>query len=135
MKLYKTFLTKRFVFFTLFSALLLAGCGSNDLFGDDAENVVSIEVRDYDSDELITTITDSSFIDSLVEELETADTGSTANMDLMNPEYTALFLDSEEQVIQSFGYYVDELSLGVVGRYYSRELGALLAVTTELPIE
>ena len=56
-------------------------------------------------------------------------------MDLMNPEYTALFLDSEEQVIQSFGYYVDELSLGVVGRYHSRELGALLAVTTELPIE
>ncbi|GEN50176.1 hypothetical protein [Alkalibacterium pelagium] len=135
MKLYKTFLTKRFVFFSLFSALLLAGCGSNDLFGDDAENVASIEVRDYDSDEFITTITDSSFIDSLVEELETADTGSTANMDLMNPEYTALFLDSEEQVIQSFGYYVDELSLGVVGRYHSRELGALLAVTTELPIE
>jgi hypothetical protein len=135
MKLYKTFLTKRFVFFPLFSALLLAGCGSNDLFGDHAENVASIEGRDYDSDEFITTITDSSFIDSLVEELETADTGSTANMDLMNPEYTALFLDSEEQVIQSFGYYVDALSLGVVGRYHGRELGALLAVTTELAIE
>lgn len=97
--------------------------------------MTSIEVRDYDSDELLATITDSSFIDSLVEELETADTGSTANMDLMNPEYTALFLDSEEQVIQSFGYYVEELSLEVVGRYHSRELGALLAVTTELPIE
>ena len=132
MKLYKTFLTKRFVFLTLFSALLLAGCGSNDLFGDDAENVASIEVRDYDSDELITTITDSSFIDSLVEELEYADTGSTANMDLMNPEYTALFLDSEEQVIQSFGYYVDELSLGVIGRYHTRD--TLFTVTTELPI-
>lgn len=132
MKLNNTFLTIRFVFFALFSALLLTGCGSNDLFGDDAENVVSIEVRDYDSDELITTITDSSFIDSLVEELEYADTGSTANMDLMNPEYTALFLDSEEQVIQSFGYYVDELSLGVVGRYHTRD--TLFAVTTELPI-
>ena len=132
MKLNNTFLTKRFVFLTLFSALLLAGCGSNDLFGDDAENVASIEVRDYDSDELITTITDSSFIDSLVEELEYADTGSTANMDLMNPEYTALFLDSEEQVIQSFGYYVDELSLGVIGRYHTRD--TLFTVTTELPI-
>ena len=132
MKLNNTFLTKRFVFFALFSALLLTGCGSNDLFGDDAENVASIEVRDYDSDELINTITDSSFIDSLVEELEYADTGSTANMDLMNPEYTALFLDSEEQVIQSFGYYVDELSLGVVGRYHTRD--TLFAVKTELPI-
>ena len=132
MNLYKTFLTKRFVFFTLFSALLLAGCGSNNLFDDDAENVASIEVRYYDSDELLATITDSSFIDSLVEELETADTGSTANMDLMNPEYTALFLDSEEQVIQSFGYYVDELSLGVIGRYYTQD--TLFAVTTELPI-
>ncbi|GAB2318891.1 hypothetical protein IRB23SM22_11490 [Alkalibacterium sp. s-m-22] len=132
MKLYKTFLTKRFVFFSLLSALLLAGCGSNDLFGDDSENVAFIEVRDYDSDEFITTITDSSFIDSLVEELEYADTGSTANMDLMNPEYTALFLDSEEQVIQSFGYYVDELSLGVIGCYHTRD--TLFAVTTELPI-
>lgn len=132
MNLYKTFLTKRFVFFTLFSALLLAGCGSNNLFDDDAENVASIEVRYYDSDELLATITDSSFIDSLVEELETADTGSTANMDLMNPEYTALFLDSEEQVIQSFGYYVDELSLGVVGRYYTQN--TLFTVKTELPI-
>ena len=65
MNLYKTFLTKRFVFFTLFSALLLAGCGSNNLFDDDAENVASIEVRYYDSDELLATITDSSFIDSL----------------------------------------------------------------------
>lgn len=115
--------------------MVLAGCRSNDLFGDESENVSSIEVRDYDANELVTVITDPQIIEPLVEELEHAYTGSTANMDLMNPEYLLLFLDSDDHIIQEFGYYIEELSLGVVGRYHSRELGALLSVTTELHIE
>lgn len=121
------------IIFSLFIIMVLTGCRSNDLFGDEAENVTSIEVRDHDSDEFITTITDSSFINSLVEELEYANSSSTAMMDIPNADYRLLFLDSEDIIIQEIDYYIEEIDFGVVGRYHASDLH--LAVTTELPLE
>ncbi|TVP89300.1 hypothetical protein [Alkalibacterium sp.] len=121
------------LFISMFSLILLTGCRSNDLFGDDAENVAAIEVREYVSDELVTTITDTSFIESLVQELESANSASTANLDIPNPDYRLLFMDSDNMVIQDIGYYTEKKDYGVVGRYLTSDLH--LAVTTELPIE
>lgn len=123
----------RLSFVSLFFVMVLAGCRSNDLFGDESENVSSIEVRDYDANELVTTITDSSFIDSLVRELEYANSSSTATINIPNPEYRLLFLNSEDNIIRDIGYYIEENDFGVVGRYYAS--GLYLAVITEIPIE
>lgn len=120
-------------FIGIIVSMVLAGCRSNDLFGEDLENITSIEIRDSDTEEIVTVITDSSIIDPLVDELEHADSSSTANLDIMLPEYRLLFLDSEENVIQDIGYYREEKEFGVVGRYLTSD--RLLAVTTELPIE
>lgn len=125
--------TGQLLFIALLSLIMLTGCQSNDLFGDEADNVASIEVRTYDSDELVTTITDVSFIETLVQELESANSASTANMDIPNPDYRLLFMDSDDMVIQEIGYYTEEKDFGVVGRYLASDLH--LAVTTELPIE
>lgn len=128
---------KRFtkvIFLVSFCILILVGCQSNNLFDSEVE-ITSIEVQDFSTEETIAVITDSLFIDTLVEDLETAASSSTDNMDIMSPEYNLLFLDSEETIIQELGYYIDEKDFGVIGSYHSRQNGEHYAVTTELPLE
>ena len=54
-------------------------------------------------------------------------------MDIPNPEYRLLFLDSQDNIIQDIGYYIEEKDFGVVGRYNASDKH--LSVTTELPID
>lgn len=115
----------------LLFSMLLVGCHSNDLF---KEKVDSIEVYEAESDTLATTITDRTLIDSLVDNLETAETSSTANMDLPLPEYNLLFLNEEGAVLQEFGYYIEEKNHGVIGRYWNNDTDTHYNVTTKLDI-
>ncbi|MEC6748114.1 hypothetical protein VXN63_06125 [Marinilactibacillus sp. XAAS-LB27] len=116
------------IFLALFA---LAACQSNEFF-DEETIVVKIEVIEDQTEEPVATITDQAFITSLTEELESAQTSSTDNMDIEGRDYQLLFLDKTDSIIQKIGYYIEEKNFGVIGRYFYK--GELIAVTTELPI-
>ncbi|WP_225744856.1 hypothetical protein [Marinilactibacillus sp. Marseille-P9653] len=117
------------IFLALFA---LSACQSNEFFDEEA-TIVKIEVIEDQTEEPVATITDQVFISSLTEELESARTSSTANLDMVNPDYKLLFLNKTDKVVREMSYYIEEKTFGVIGRYHYD--GELIAVVTELPIE
>ncbi|MFC6464411.1 hypothetical protein ACFP65_05220 [Marinilactibacillus sp. GCM10026970] len=109
----------------------LAACQPNGFF-DEETTIVKIDVTDDHTEERVATITDQVFITSLIEELESAQTSSTANLDMVNPDYKLLFLNESDKVVREMSYYIEEKTFGVIGRYHYD--GELIAVVTELPI-
>ncbi|MCZ0701679.1 hypothetical protein J2T56_000112 [Natronobacillus azotifigens] len=111
--------------------ILLVACGSNDLFDNP---VTEIEVRSWEDRERIGVIDDEEFIEGLVEELENANTATTANLDVISPDYHLVFFHNDE-VIKELGYYEQEKNFGgVTGRYIDFPSGDHYGVTTELTL-
>lgn len=106
---------KLFVLMILLLTIVMIGCQNNNLpFSD---GVSKIEVYEWDSDVLITTIDNEAVIDELTKKLNRANTSSTANMDYPLPDNRLLFFNNENESVFEIGYYRDIVSLGVKGRY------------------
>lgn len=116
----------------LLCILLLGACQNNNLF--DNHTITSMKIEDWDSEEDVTTITDEDLIQDLVKGLNSAQTNTTADMDLPNPDYRLLFLD-RDKVTQELGYYIEKQNFGVMGRYTNFSENQHYALTTKLPIE
>lgn len=109
--------------------LSLFACQSNQLF---TETITSINVYEWGSTEVIHVITDENFIQDLTAELESANSASTANLDIMSPDYHLLFLN-DDTVVQEFGYYIEEQNFnGVTGRVINMEKGEHYNVSTDI---
>lgn len=114
-------------------ALCLTACQQNDLF--DGE-ITAIEVQEWDSGEEVTILTDKSLLENLAEELESASTTSTANMDIPHPDYRLLFYAADGTEELELGYYNEDMNFdGPSGRYIDFGNGEHFGVTTELPLE
>lgn len=112
-------------------ALLVVSCQQNDVFSGP---VTSIEVREWGSGAVIDTITDEDAIDDLVDKLESANTASTADIDIPGPDYRVLFISNGE-TIQVLGYYLEAKTFkSVKGRFIDWEEGRHYGVTIELPV-
>ncbi len=120
----------KFVFIFLFLLLPLAGCLNNNL--DLSQEVTSIEVYKWDSEELWSVIEDQGIIDKLVRELDSANTHSTENIDFPMPDYNLLF-KNKETVLYEIGYYSEVVDLGIEGQYW--EFDRIFGVKLELPID
>ncbi len=120
----------KFVFIFLFLLLPLAGCLNNNL--DLSQEVTSIEVYKWDSEELWSVIEDQGIIDKLVRELDSANTHSTENIDFPMPDYNLLF-KKKETVLYEIGYYSEVVDLGIEGQYW--EFDRIFGVKLELPID
>ncbi|MCR6111797.1 hypothetical protein HXA35_15720 [Bacillus sp. A301a_S52] len=111
--------------------LSLVACQQNELFD---ETITSIKVEQWESDEEMSTITDESLINDLTAELESANTASTANIDITHPDYRLLFLNGD-RVVRELGYYSEEKNFnGTTGRFIDMDEGKHYGVTTELPL-
>lgn len=82
----------------LFSVSLI-GCHSNVLSNNLKlpEDLYILEVYEWNSDTLVTTINDNELIDKLVKKLNSAKIYSTANMDYPLPDYELVFKNNEEE--------------------------------------
>jgi hypothetical protein len=96
------------------------------------KKITEIEVVDWNTEELITNITDQDFIQKLINELGNATSISTANMDFAGPDYKLVFKDKDE-VIYELGYYKSAKNLGVIGRYWDFKKDVFYGVTLRLP--
>lgn len=105
----------KFVFIFLFLLLPLAGCLNNNL--DLSQEVTSIEVYGWESEELVSVIDDQEIIDKLVRELDSANTHSTENIDFPMPDYN-LLLKNKDTVLYEIGYYSEVVDLGIEGQYW-----------------
>lgn len=116
----------------LISAFILAGCQNNNVIT--FTDATSIEVYDWNSDELVTTIEDEEFIKALEDELDHAETFSTETVDWGGPEYRLLF-KKDDRELHEIGYSTEVLNfeVGGVGRYW--KAGKVYAVETELPLD
>lgn len=116
----------------LISAFILAGCQNNNVIT--FTDATSIEVYDWNSEELVTTIEDEEFIKALEDELDHAETFSTGTVDWGGPEYRLLF-KKDDRELHEIGYSTEVLNfeIGGVGRYWKAE--KLYAVETELPLD
>ncbi|GGP13274.1 hypothetical protein [Oceanobacillus neutriphilus] len=115
---------------TLFS---LAACQQNDLFND--ETLTSIEIQKWKDEAEINTIIDEALINNLIEELESANSSSTSDIDIPNPDYRLLFFNGD-RIVQELGYYIEEKDFnGTTGQYIDMETGNHFGVTAELPID
>ncbi|SFM07086.1 hypothetical protein SAMN04487943_107113 [Gracilibacillus orientalis] len=95
-------------------SFVLLGCQNNNLNLN--QDVTNIGVYERDSDEQIATIDDKEFIEELVNSLDNAKTGSTANMNFELPDYD-LHFNNDEETLFKIGYYKKLVNLGVEGRY------------------
>ncbi|GEM_PF-3395168 len=113
-------------------SVLLVSCQNVNL--NISEAVTSIEVYEWNGEELITTIDDEELIAQLVHELDTAETYSTANIDWALPDYK-LLIKHDNEVLYEMGYCNDVQNFGdgAVGRYW--EFDKLYGVSTPLPIQ
>ncbi|WP_208559704.1 hypothetical protein [Marinilactibacillus kalidii] len=127
-----TFEQRIFRCLLLVMGIFLTACQQNDFFVEET-SIVKIDILDQKTDRKMATVTDDSFIQSLIKELGTAQTSDTANMDIMSPDYQLVFIDNEGTVVKEIGYYIEVKNFGVSGRYQVD--GEHIAVTTELPIE
>jgi hypothetical protein len=114
----------------LLLSFVLIGCQNNNF--NLKQNVTNIEVYDWDTKELITTTSDKEFIEELVNKLNNANTGSTANMDFRSPDYKLLFKNDEETVYE-IGYYNQVMNLSVNGRYLDFSEDVMYGVELPLP--
>lgn len=119
----------------LFFVLLitLVGCRENNL--DIKGEVNSIEVYTCCGDgQYITEITDQSFIDDLVKGLEHADTGTTANLSFLPPEYK-LYFKAEDETVHEMGYFAEMADLNLEGRYWDFSNKRMYGIDNELPVD
>lgn len=116
----------------LLLSLILIGCQNNNL--NLTDEVTSIEVYEWDDENLIDTIVDKEFIEELVNKLEIARTHSTATIDWAGPDYKLLFKHNNE-VMYEIGYCkeIQNFGNGAVGKYW--EFDKLYEVSTKLPVE
>lgn len=116
----------------LLLAFFLSGCQANNVtpFTD----ATSIEVYDWNNEELIATIEDQDFIKDLEEALDQAETYGTDAIDWAGPDYRLVF-KNENKVLHEIGYCkeLQNFGGGVEGRYWESE--KLYEVEIELPIE
>ncbi|GEL77819.1 hypothetical protein [Tenuibacillus multivorans] len=123
--------TKKVCTLLLMMAMLVA-CQNDNL--NLSEEVTQIEVYQWDSGELVSTIQDKEFIEKLVNQLDSARTGSTADMDFAAPDYRLLFKHNEATLFQ-FGYFKETVRLNVKGRYWDSNASEMYEVDIKLAIE
>ncbi|WP_345239412.1 hypothetical protein [Pontibacillus salipaludis] len=117
--------------FLLFSFILL-GCQTNNLNLN--KEVFSIEVYEWNSEELVSTIDEKEFIDELVKNLDHAKTGSTANMNFESPDFELHFKNGNETLLE-IGYYKKVMNLDVEGRYWDYREDTMYNVKLQLQNE
>ncbi|SHG88552.1 hypothetical protein [Ornithinibacillus halophilus] len=122
----------KLIFILLLFSFVLIGCQNNNL--NLSDDITSIEVYEWGSEELLATIDDKGFIKELVKDLDNARTHSTANLDWAMPDYKLLFKHDTE-VLFEIGYCKEEQNFGsgAVGRYW--ESDKLYEVSTKLNVE
>jgi hypothetical protein len=118
------------VFVFLLISVVLIGCQNNNL--NIVEDITSIELSYWDSDEIIATFEDKEFINELVKEIDNANTSSTANMDFKSPDYKLLFKNNEDTLFE-LGYYSQVMKLNVEGRYWDFNKDEMYNVKLKLP--
>jgi len=118
--------------FSIFLFIILSSCSNNNLDSD--EDVIYIEVYNYDGDTLVDTIEDEKLIDNLVKKLDKASTHTTAFMDFELPDYKLIFKNGEKEVYE-IGYYKEVMYLGIKGRYWKADEDLIYGVKLELPID
>jgi hypothetical protein len=116
----------------LVSALLLIGCQNSNL--NLSNDVTSIQVYGWDSEDLIATIDDKEIIEDVVNELDKARTHSTESIDWGLPDYK-LLLKHDSEVLYEIGYCenIQNFGNGATGRYW--EFDKLYEVSTKLPFK
>lgn len=98
------------------------------------ETVTVIEVLHWETNDLITDITDTEYIEKLIEELNSAKTVSTKTTKIPSADYNLLIIRNGETVYQ-VGYYKDVMKLdGLESRYLDLKEEKMYGVTLELPI-
>ncbi|MEC5425712.1 hypothetical protein QGM71_19775 [Virgibacillus sp. C22-A2] len=112
--------------------IVLIGCQNSQL--NLSGNVTSIEVTDWDNEELVSTISDEEFINELIVELESAVVGSTSGMDFASPDYKLSFKNNEETIYE-LGYYNEVMQLSVEGSYWSFNEQLMYQLLMPLPVE
>ncbi|RPF50254.1 DUF5301 domain-containing protein [Aquisalibacillus elongatus] len=120
----------KLVFVLLLFSFILIGCQNNNL--NLSDDVTSIEVYEWESQDLVATIEDKEFIEELVNELDRARTASTASMDFDSPDYEVHFNHNEETLFK-MGYYKKVMNLEVEGRYWDFGEDRLYNVELQLP--
>lgn len=114
------------------SMISLIACKQNDLF--DNETITLIKIQDWDEEVEINAITDENLINDLIEEIESAQTSSTADIDIPNPDYRLLFTN-DDRIVKELGYYTEEKEFnGTNGQFIDMETGIFYGVTIELSI-
>lgn len=121
------------IFELLLFLSVLVGC-QNDNLNLKHEDVTSLEVYEWDSEKLVTTIDDEGFIEELLTELDQASTASTANMDFQSPNYEVHFNNDGETLLK-LGYYTGRIDLGMEGSYLGLDEGTLYNVNLPLPLK
>ncbi|WP_407272873.1 hypothetical protein [Radiobacillus sp. PE A8.2] len=97
------------------------------------ERVTSIEVYNHQADELIDTITDTTFIKELMKELDNSRTGLVSSHDAGSPSYNLVFKSNQKKALE-LGYYLDAIYAdGISGRYVGSDV--IYGVTLQLPLE
>ncbi|GAA0497779.1 hypothetical protein GCM10008986_25990 [Salinibacillus aidingensis] len=117
----------------LLFSLVLIGCQKSNL--NLSDDVTSIEVYEWGSEEMVTTIDEKEFIEELVKELDSAKTASTASMDLALPDYDLHFNNNDGETLFTMGYYKKVMNLDVEGRYIDFSEDIMYNVELELPLE
>ncbi|MDQ0159686.1 DUF5301 domain-containing protein [Alkalibacillus salilacus] len=120
-------------FVLLLFVFVLIGCQNNNL--NLSDDVTSIEVYEWNSEERVATIDDQEFIEELVKKLDNARTASTAEMSIpVNPDYDVHF-KNDDQTLFNFSYYKEVINLGVEGRYRNVNEDTMYNVELQLPLE
>lgn len=115
---------------------LLTGCQTNNTADNPGGSISKIEVIQWETNELSSTITDEEYIAKLTQALNTAKTVSTATVSFRSPDYKVLIIQNEK-TIHELGYYKNALKYrGIEGRYINLNLydEKMYGVTLELPI-
>ncbi|GGM41342.1 hypothetical protein GCM10011351_29390 [Paraliobacillus quinghaiensis] len=120
------------LFVVLLLSFILIGCQNNNL--NLSEDVSSIEVYEWSSEELMATIDDKEFINELVKELDNAKTGTTSNMDFESPDFRLHFKSGNETLFE-MGYYKKVINLDVEGRYWDFSEDIMYNSELQLPFE
>lgn len=125
----------------LFVGTILTGCKESvdqpieriDNFHLEHE-ITRLEVLEWETENLILEITDQAFIQELINELENAESLSTATMNFKGPDYKVLFLN-EGKIIYELGYYNRAMNLGIIGRYWDYQQDGLYGARLKLPLD
>lgn len=123
---------KKHSFLILLFVIGLFGCQQSDM--NIREGITHIDVYKWASDVHVKTIKDQDLIDELVEELQSAKTHSTANMDYPLPDYELRLQTKDNTTVFEIGYYNDVIHLGVKGHYLDVAEDIMYRISIPLPI-